>query len=158
MSDTRHFPWRFPCQNLRWVPSEDDLSSSSISSFPMTLSLSDLNRDPKQRRSQPFRYFWHSSFLTTLPLSELKWDLKRRRKLVQTRIKCAKWFMCTLRFLLSVFSPFNCIVPLGFLPWEIRVAFPEESQLRVALPELQCILGVFVFPQSPELWHGLQGL
>ena len=23
----------------------------------------------------------------------------------------------------------NCIVPLGFLPWEIRVAFPEESQL-----------------------------
>ena len=24
----------------------------------------------------------------------------------------------------------NCIVPLGFLPWEIRVAFPGESQLR----------------------------
>ena len=25
---------------------------------------------------------------------------------------------------------YNCIVPLGFLQWEIRVAFPEESQLR----------------------------
>ena len=25
---------------------------------------------------------------------------------------------------------YNCIVPIGFLPWEIRVAFPEESQLR----------------------------
>ena len=24
----------------------------------------------------------------------------------------------------------NCIVPMGFLPWEIRVAFPGESQLR----------------------------
>ena len=25
---------------------------------------------------------------------------------------------------------YNCIVRLGFLPWEIRVAFPGESQLR----------------------------
>ena len=25
---------------------------------------------------------------------------------------------------------FNCIVPIGFLPWGIRVAFPAESQLR----------------------------
>ena len=24
---------------------------------------------------------------------------------------------------------YNCIVPVGFLPWEIRVAFPGESQL-----------------------------
>ena len=24
----------------------------------------------------------------------------------------------------------NCIVPMGFLPWEIQVAFPGESQLR----------------------------
>ena len=35
----------------------------------------------------------------------------------------------------SVFFKFlqkssNCIVPLGFLPWEIRVAFPGENQLR----------------------------
>ena len=31
------------------------------------------------------------------------------------------------------FKPFlfyNCIVPSGFLPWETRVAFPGESQLR----------------------------
>ena len=25
---------------------------------------------------------------------------------------------------------YNCIAPIGFLPWEIRVAFPGESQLR----------------------------
>ena len=25
---------------------------------------------------------------------------------------------------------YNCIVPMGFLPWEIRVAFPGESQLQ----------------------------
>ena len=25
---------------------------------------------------------------------------------------------------------YNCIVSMGFLPWEIRVAFPGESQLR----------------------------
>ena len=29
---------------------------------------------------------------------------------------------------MSVFC--NCSVPLGFLPWQIRIAFPEESQLR----------------------------
>ena len=28
------------------------------------------------------------------------------------------------------FCSYNCIVPIGFLPWEIRVAFPGESQLR----------------------------
>ena len=25
---------------------------------------------------------------------------------------------------------YNCVVLMGFLPWEIRVAFPGESQLR----------------------------
>ena len=25
---------------------------------------------------------------------------------------------------------YNCIVPVGFLPWETQVAFPWESQLR----------------------------
>ena len=28
------------------------------------------------------------------------------------------------------FTFYNCIVPMGFLPWEIRVAFPRGSQLR----------------------------
>ena len=31
---------------------------------------------------------------------------------------------------LSYFTFYNCIVPVGFLPWEIRVVFPAESQLR----------------------------
>ena len=28
------------------------------------------------------------------------------------------------------FTFYNCIVSIGFLPWEIWVAFPGESQLR----------------------------
>ena len=32
-------------------------------------------------------------------------------------------------FLCQYFYFYNCIVPMGFLPWEIRVAFPE-SQLQ----------------------------
>ena len=39
---------------------------------------------------------------------------------------------------------YNCIVPLGFLPWKIWVAFPGESQCnRVALPNLRCMLQCF---------------
>ena len=30
----------------------------------------------------------------------------------------------------SYFTVYNCIIPMGFLPWKIRVAFPGESQLR----------------------------
>ena len=30
------------------------------------------------------------------------------------------------------FTFYICIVPMGFLPWEIRVAFPGESQLRLS--------------------------
>ena len=37
--------------------------------------------------------------------------------------KWSTYFFLTLLF-------YNCIVPMGFLPWEIRVAFPGKSQLR----------------------------
>ena len=49
----------------------------------------------------------------------------------------------------------NCTVPLGFLPWEIRVVFSsgKASCDRVALPNLRCMPGVLVCPQSTELWH-----
>ena len=33
-------------------------------------------------------------------------------------------------FFFTSFTFYNCIVPMGFLPWEIRVSFPGESQLR----------------------------
>ena len=33
-------------------------------------------------------------------------------------------------FLLLLFLFYNCIDPLKFIPWEIRVAFPGESLLR----------------------------
>ena len=35
---------------------------------------------------------------------------------------------CPLAF--SLFTFYKCIVPMGFPPWEIPVAFPGESQLR----------------------------
>ena len=38
--------------------------------------------------------------------------------------------MQRFNLLLFVFLFFNCIVPMGFLPWKIRVSFPGESQLR----------------------------
>ena len=38
--------------------------------------------------------------------------------------------MPTNRVFVVVFTFYKCIVPMGFLPWEIRVAFHEESQLR----------------------------
>ena len=55
---------------------------------------------------------------------------------------------------------YNCIVAMGSLPWETRVAFPrgKASRDRVALPNLWCMLGVLVFPWSTDLWHGLQDL
>ena len=42
---------------------------------------------------------------------------------------------CTFFFyflLLFFFTVYNRIVPMGFLPWEIRVAFPGKSQLRLS--------------------------
>ena len=48
---------------------------------------------------------------------------------------------------------------VGFLPWEIWVAFPRgKPAATVTLPNLQCVLGVLVFPWSTELWHGLWDL
>ena len=54
---------------------------------------------------------------------------------------------------LTTFASFLCIlftagiVPEGFLPWEIRVAFLRESQLRQGrATNLWCMLGVLVFP------------
>ena len=38
--------------------------------------------------------------------------------------------MPTNRVFVVVFTFYKCIVPTGLLPWEIRVAFHEESQLR----------------------------
>ena len=40
------------------------------------------------------------------------------------------FFFFTFYFFFFFFTVYNRIVPMGFLPWEIRVAFPGESQLR----------------------------
>ena len=36
---------------------------------------------------------------------------------------------CPCGQLTGILTPVNCIVPLGFLPWGIQVAFPGESKL-----------------------------
>ena len=56
--------------------------------------------------------------------------------------------LCEQALKLSDFF-YKCIVELESLPWEIRVAFPGESQLRQSRathPNLRCMLGVSVFP------------
>ena len=43
---------------------------------------------------------------------------------------------------LCVFFNYNCIVPLGFFPGKFRLLSPEKASCdRVALPNLQCMLG-----------------
>ena len=49
-----------------------------------------------------------------------------------------------LFFFFLHFTFYNYVIPLGFLPWEIRVAFPWEKP--TATPNLLCVLGVLVFP------------
>ena len=40
------------------------------------------------------------------------------------------WYTLTNRFTFTyeIKCFFNCNIPMGFLPWEIQVAFPWESQ------------------------------
>ena len=48
---------------------------------------------------------------------------------------------------LFFFTFYSCIVPMGFLPWEILVAFPGKASCDwVTLPNPQCMLGVLLFP------------
>ena len=52
-----------------------------------------------------------------------------------------------LVFFFFYFPVCNSIVPMRFLPWEIRIAFLWESQLRRSrATQAMCILGVLVFP------------
>ena len=45
--------------------------------------------------------------------------------------------------LLFIFTFYNCVAPVGFLPWGIRVAFPwKASYDRFTLPNLRCMLVV----------------
>ena len=52
-------------------------------------------------------------------------------------------------FLVSVFFVFvfNSIVPLGFPPWKFELLSPGKASYDgVALPNLRCMPGVYVFP------------
>ena len=50
-------------------------------------------------------------------------------------------------FLLFFFYFYNCIVPVGFLPWEIQIAFPGESQLWQSCPTQPTVnAGFLVIP------------
>ena len=43
------------------------------------------------------------------------------------------------------FTFYNHIVHMGFLPWEIQVAFPEESQLQKSRYQTYSACWVFYF-------------
>ena len=53
------------------------------------------------------------------------------------------------------FTFYNCIVQMGFLPWETPWGKPAAT---VMLPSLGCMLGVLVFPYFTKLWHVLRDL
>ena len=55
---------------------------------------------------------------------------------VRVNAKNSTWIFASVVLLLYhlssllvclLFTVYNCIVPMGFLPWEIRVALPGES-------------------------------
>ena len=51
----------------------------------------------------------------------------------QERESGSSWillFFLTFKKYIFIYTFYNCVVPMGFLPWKIRVAFPGESQLR----------------------------
>ena len=70
-------------------------------------------------------------------------------------------FVCFLSFFFPFFffSSNKCIVPLGFLPREIRVAFCGESQLRQSRTTQPTVHArcCAVLPQSDELLTGTTG-
>ena len=50
---------------------------------------------------------------------------------LKTQVReCVCVCVCVCVCFVFFYTFYNCIVPIGFLPWEIRVAFPAESQLR----------------------------
>ena len=65
--------------------------------------------------------------------------------------------LCTFLFYL-LFTFYNCIVPVGFFPWEIRVAFPTESQLwqsRATQPTVHAgCFSVSIIHQTPTWTTG----
>ena len=53
---------------------------------------------------------------------------RTREKATTTTIYLVAFFVIAVCIVCSYISTFsNCIVPMGFLPWEKRVAFPGES-------------------------------
>ena len=52
-------------------------------------------------------------------------------------------------YLLILLTFYNCIVPAGFLSWEIWVAFPGESQLQQSRYPTQGACGVFQCFHNP---------
>ena len=74
--------------------------------------------------------FSHGKFGLPSPGKGSLWDPHHIGPVVTTDVV---WGWARLNDLGPVFFFvffYNCIVPVGFLPWEIRVAFPGESQLQ----------------------------
>ena len=66
--------------------------------------------------------------------------------------------VCVLACDVCLFTVYSCIVPFGFLPWESRVAFPGESQLRqsrATRPTLHAgCFSVFISHRTPRWTTG----
>ena len=108
-------------------------------------------RDPASDRRQG-HFLWQSELwlfcsqiILSLPIIPIQpvWPLplpphpppthppkKKQKKRVTPTEKEKKKPKGTRSVVLFYFPFYICIVPMGFLPWEIRVAFPGKSQLR----------------------------
>ena len=54
-----------------------------------------------------------------------------------------------------LFTFYNCIVPMGFIPWEIRVAFPGESQLQQSRATQPRVFQYFHNPPNSDMDYGI---
>ena len=76
---------------------------------------------------------WECKVSTITPTKYTQWV---HSHVIQNKLQSKIYFVNIFFFFLNkkttiLFLTFhNCIVPMGFLPWEIRVALPGESQLR----------------------------
>ena len=70
---------------------------------------------------------------------------------------CVCVYVCGFFYFFTLF--FTIILQMGFLPWEIRVAFPRESQLpqsRATQPTVPAgCFSVSIFPANSDMDHGI---
>ena len=107
-----------------------------ISAYQTNTTKLKLSRFPSlQHRHTKFKYFLSILWCTHMPQQiPQSWSyaaaLASQQRNSQRKLFTSWYRLILYIFFFFTFSFHNCIVPVGFSPWEIRVAFPGESQLQ----------------------------